>query len=50
VNRLAVWQQNHPQKPVAHLGDWGPAANSAIRLNLLANRVGDDMLNPFVSD
>jgi hypothetical protein len=50
MDSLAVWQQHYPKISISHLNNRPPATNSTIRLNLLANRVADDMLNPFVPD
>jgi len=48
VNGLAVLEQDNSQCAIFHFGDARPTANSAIRLNFLAQWILNNALNPFI--
>jgi len=47
VNGLAVFKQNDPQHTIVHFWDARSAANSAVGLDFLAQRISNDLFNPF---
>jgi hypothetical protein len=50
VNRLAILEQNNPQRAVFHFWDSRPATNSPVGLDFLTQWAADDLLNPFIFD
>lgn len=50
MNSLSVGKKDYAQIPVTHFGDWSPAANAAVLLDLLLGRMLDDSLNPVDSN
>jgi hypothetical protein len=50
MHGLPVRQQDNPEVPAFHFVNSRPAADSTIRLDVLALQQRDDTQNPFVLD
>lgn len=50
MDRLPVGQQDDAKKTTFHVWNLSPTPDAPVRLNVLANRRTDGLLNPFIPD